>query len=263
MMRHGSIDLCMAALATAALVSCTGEEAVEVADPGTATTQKAPPSDTTGDETLGKHGTLDLIVDDIDEFDAELDRLLETFGGYVSSRRSGAIMPTETVPDTGGAREMTLTIKVEAGKFDRFLSGLKKLGSYVHEEVFIKDVTLAFMDMRARIANQQKMEQRLLGYLDDPEQGAATAIEAEKELALVRERIARLSTEFRVMENQIAYATLAMHAAERPPVVERSFWDDLGNAFHKVSIFGLAALPWVAVPVFILYFMFRSIRRKT
>lgn len=270
------------------MTACFGKEASRPTDPSLSS-GPAPvvPSETGGEDSrnpspsalpkegvLVKHATLNLVVTDADTVEKKLDDLMRTYGAYVANRQSSARVPTGAALAPSDIQEITLTLKVDAKKFDEFLARVKELGSYTHEEIRIEDVTFAFMDLNARLSNQRRVEQRLVAYLKDPSRDYKLIIEVEKELAVVREKIEQLTAQLRVMENQIAYSTLVLHISVRPewvPPQDRTFWQETVFAFKKsidllletaggLFVLGLAALPWLAVAVAGLYLLFLVIR---
>jgi hypothetical protein len=237
----------------------------------------APPA-VAGKGVLIKRGTITIIVTDAAEAEAKVRSLLTELGGYVSARQSQALVPQQKYLAPSEVRSLTLTLKVDAKAFDTFLARIKEIGSYTAEQVEIEDVTFAFMDLNARLANQKRVEERLLGHLGDPNRDYKMVIEVEKELGRVREQIEQLSAQLRVMEDQIAYSTLTVQLTVMPewvPPAERTFWQDLydsvadslrslADSGRALVIVGVAAIPWLvalAFCLFVLVRLWRLVRR--
>ncbi len=223
---------------------------------------------------LVKRGSISLIVTDAAAAEEKIRVLLNELGGYVAGRQSYASVPQQKYLAPSDVRSLTLTLKIDAKKFDDFLAKVKAVGSYTSEEVSIEDVTFAFMDLNARIQNQKRVEERLLGYLNDPARDFKAVIEVEKELGHVREQIEQLSAQLRLMDNQIAYSTLTVNLSVSPEWTapqERTFWGDLKDtvtasvrslADTAVSLFILlvAALPWLACGGVLAWLVVRAAR---
>lgn len=273
-------------VAVLSLTACLGKDSPVASDPALPAgpsvdgeplddaTPGTPPAGLPKGGILVKHGSLNLVVKDAVQTEKKLNDLMRTYGAYVAARQSSARVPQGAALAPSEIREITLTLKVDAKKFDEFLTRVKELGSYTNEEIRIEDVTFAFMDLNARLANQRRVEQRLVGYLDDPDRDYKLVIEVEKELSQVREKIERFMARMRVMENQIAYSTLVLHISVRPewvPPKERTFWQETVHAVSKsldllgetaggLFVLGLAALPWLVVAAGGLYLLFLVIR---
>jgi hypothetical protein len=211
---------------------------------------------------LVRHGSLVLIVADAKAAEAKILELLQTYGGYVAGRQSSASIPAGRALAPSEVRSVTLTLKVDAKQFDVFLMRVKAVGSYTSEEVQVDDVTLAYMDLNARLANQKRVEERLVALLrGEAAKDIAAVLEVERELGRVREVVEQLSTQLRSMDDQISYSTLAVTLSVQPewvPPEERTFGADvsdavgasllaLGGTARAGLILLLAALPWLAV----------------
>jgi len=261
----------VASVVLAMLASCASRERATIDAPSAVVSEAsrpvsdyskaAPPMAIPAQGVLVKSGTVSLIVGNAKEAEDRIRALMQTYGAYISGRESTASVPRGKVLAPSETRSVTLTIKVDAKNFDVFLEKVKEVGSYISEQVRVDDITFAYTDLNARLANQRKVEERLLGYLSDPNRDYKLIIEVEKELARVREQIEQLSAQLRVMENQIAYSTLVVHMTVMPdyvPPEERTFWQQLGDMLARslavlldtakaAVIFGIAALPWVVV----------------
>ena len=275
----------MLALLAMACMSKAAREPVTGGSPAPSEATRPVPADANGapmavpaQGVLVKRGSISLIVADAAAAEERIRALLNELGGYVAGRQSYASVPQQKYLAPSDVRSLTLTLKIDAKKFDDFLAKVKAVGSYTSEEVAIEDVTFAFMDLNARIQNQKRVEERLLGYLNDPARDFKAVIEVEKELGHVREQIEQLSAQLRLMDNQIAYSTLTVTLSVSPEWTapqERTFWGDLKDtvaaslkslAETAVSLFILvvAALPWLICGGLLLWLVLavaRGVRR--
>ena len=95
-----------------------------------------------------------------------------------------------------------------------------------------RDVTAQYVDLEARIANQKKLEERIVGVLDEVKGKIGEVLEVEQQLARVRENIERLEGQMRVLKDQVTMATLTIHVREDKdyvPPQEPSFGDSIGE----------------------------------
>jgi hypothetical protein len=222
---------------------------------------------------LIKKGSLTLIVGEARKAEERLNEVLKNYDAYVSARQSNATVPQSKYLSPSEIRSITLTIKVEARRFDELLAQVKQIGSYTHESVQTEDVTFAHADLTARLANQKKVEERLLGHLSDHARDFKSVLEVEKELSRVREQIEQLTAQLRTMENQIAYSTLTLEISVQPeyvPPSQRSFGQEVRETFkgslgamsttaRTLAIAAVAILPWLIVAGLFLWGLIRLI----
>jgi hypothetical protein len=284
-MRHAALRPVLAFVSVVAVAAAgcyeAAREVASVSGPSVRsdaapTAPAGPPMAVPAQGVLIKHGTVSLVVTDADTAEQKIRDLMKIHGAYVASRESRATVHPGRTLGPSEVHSLTLTIKVEAKAFDAFLAGVKQAGSFTSEDVRVEDVTFAYMDLNARLANQRRVEERLLKYLDDPSRDYKMVLEVEKELARVREQVEQLSAQLRVMENQIAYSTVVLHLnvrADWVPPEERSFAADvgealsasisaLGEAARLAVLFAVAAVPWMIVIAVVVFAVFLVARRR-
>jgi len=223
---------------------------------------------------LVKTGALTLIVGEASKAQTQLAELIMTYDAYVAGKQAEAWVPHARYLAPSEVRQMTFTIKVPAARFDAFVEEVKAIGSYTNESMSIEDVTFEYVDLDARLSNQKKVEERLLGHLQTSARELKDIVEVERELARVREQIETLTAQFKVLKDRVAFSTLTLTLSVQPdfvPPVERSFFQQLGDKFVdsiealwdtvKVGIIlALAALPWLLVLGCGLYVLVRLVR---
>ncbi|MBM4352201.1 MAG: DUF4349 domain-containing protein [Deltaproteobacteria bacterium] len=210
---------------------------------------------------LVKTGALTLIVGEAGKAQEKLAELVTKYDGYVAGKQAEAWIPHARYLAPSEVRQMTYTLKIPADRFDEFVGEVKTIGSYTNESMNIEDVTFEYVDLDARLSNQKKVEQRLLGHLETSARELKDIVEVERELARVREQIETLTAQFKVLQDRVAFSTLTLTIsvqADFVPPVERTYFQELGDKFMdslkalgdaiKVgSILALAALPWLLV----------------
>ena len=222
---------------------------------------------------LIKKGSLTLIVGEATKAEERLKEILKGYDAYISARQSNATVPQSKYLKPSEVSSITLTIKIEAKRFDEFLAQVKQIGSYTQESVTTEDVTFAHADLTARLANQKRVEERLLGHLSDRARDFKSVLEIEKELSRVREQIEQLTAQLRTMENQIAYSTLTLQISVQPeyvPPSQRTFGQEVKETFkgsigamgttgRTLGIAVVAILPWLVVGGLLLWGLVRFI----
>ncbi|MDQ7778458.1 MAG: DUF4349 domain-containing protein [Planctomycetota bacterium] len=136
------------------------------------------------------NGSLALVVESIAITQKKAQELAETAGGYVV-KISGA----------------GIVVKIPAAKFIEVADAIAKLGEVTRREIAGSDVTEEMFDIQTRLANAEKMRERLLKLLETT-QKTKDALEVEKELGRVTEEIERFKGRIRFLQEGVAYSTL-------------------------------------------------------
>jgi hypothetical protein len=147
-----------------------------------------------------------LVVEDFSQLEARLRETVKQYGGYLSQ--------TELDRMQGERRSGRWTVRVPVDRYDAFLQSVSGLGVPTSFNQQAVDVTEEFVDITARIANQQKLEARILELLDRPGDEIQHVIEVERELARVREAIERMEGRLRYLADQTAMTTVTISARE-------------------------------------------------
>jgi len=205
-----------------------------------------------------------LVVRDFDAAEAELRKLVEQRGGFLSSA---------TVDRTSGAyRTGRWVVRLPVGEYASFLSSIGTLGIPESLSERAQDVTEEFVDIQARIDNKQKLEQRIVELLKETKDGVKDVIEVERELGRVREEIERMQGRLRYLRDQTSLSTITISVTERrdyiPPQAPTfggrisetwsNSWSALSTFGKDLLVFFVAATPWllavglfIALPIFL------------
>ena len=145
-------------------------------------------------------------VDGVDAASAALRALVERHHGYIAAARtSGA----------GGRDSASFDLRVPASSVGGFRSQVAELGTLLSDTEKAEDVTEQRADIDARVRNARAQEKRLLDLLSDKTGTLTDVMAVEKELASVRETIERIEAQQRVLEGQIAMATVRVELVGR------------------------------------------------
>ena len=202
-----------------------------------------------------------------EEFETEIANLVANHQAY----RSNVIFNR----NRGENRSGTWVIRVPTDQYTDFLEAVKTLGIPEEVQEKTKDVTAQYVDLEARIANQKKLETRILGVLDEVKGNIGEVLQVEQQLARVRENIERLEGQMRVLRDQVTLATLTIHVREDKeyvPPQAPGFGYQIGEIWNKslgamkafgkgLVLFLVAILPWLVVIVPLVYLAYRLIRR--
>jgi hypothetical protein len=192
-------------------------------------------------------------------------RFVAEAGGYVVNRE--ADRSDETV------KNVAMTLRVPAPKFESALAELRGHGTVLTESATGRDVTEEFTDTEAQLKSKRRLEDRLL-HIVDGSGSVKDMLEVENELTRVRTDIERLEGHSRLLTNQTAFATIqATFVSPAQPIVHdgESVGSRFANAFRTAGgvfvavatglIVGVGALGPVALPAGALYLIVRRRRR--
>lgn len=221
------------------------------------------------------NASLHLIVADTSEALAEIKRLADTMGGFIAD--------SNVWRDEGHPRA-TVTVRVPAEKLEDALSQFRGLAVEVESESLdSQDVTEEYVDLQARLKNEQRTEAELLQLLESrSETGKTTDIlEVHRELGQVRSQIEQIQGRLNYLSNLSSMATvritLTPDALQQPVIV--AGWQPKGTARNAVRtllrtlqffadfaiVFFLLILPVVlviAIPLAALFLIGRAIWRR-
>lgn len=219
--------------------------------------------------------SLHLIVQDADVAMKEVERLAQDMGGFVSE---------SNVWKSEGYRQATVTVRIPAEDLNDALSAFRDLALDVESEnVDSQDVTEEYVDLEARLTNEQRTEQELLELLETRSEIGKTEdiLEVHRELKVVRAEIEQLQGRMRYLDNLSAMATvrLTLTPDELLEPIDVGGWRPQGTArdavrmllrtlqfFADVAIvFVLYILPVlivIAIPITILVLIIRGLVRR-
>jgi hypothetical protein len=196
-----------------------------------------------------------------------LDRRLAALGGFVADAKVNH--------GDGGVASATLVLRVPADKLAAFMSDASGFGRVLHESLSSEDVTDAYVDVNARLANARRLEARLLELVAARTDGVTQLLEVERELARVREQIERYEAQIKSYDNQVAMSTIKLElvtppvVATLPPTTLRErltrtlagSWAALVGTGQAVLVLAVALLPWL-LPLSLLGLGLRSLLRR-
>lgn len=166
------------------------------ATPSAGSTVAAPPG---AGRSLVVTVDLAVTVPDVDRASTELRARAESAGGYVAEAADRGSSDSRRV-------ELDLRVPVaRASDLRAFVAGLGQLTSDAEKS---EDVTEERADLEARLGNARVEERRLLEVMQQRTGTIGDVLEAEKEIARVREAIERLDAQKRSMESRIDLATV-------------------------------------------------------
>ena len=219
---------------------------------------------------------LRLIVKDTQASLEAVQSLTGELGGYVASSRTW---------HTEEQLSASLTLRVPADQLNTALEKLRALALEVDSEnISGEDVTQEYVDLEARLRNEEAYEKELLALLTETRERTSRAediLAVYERLTEVRGRIEQIKGRMQYLENMSAMATITVElipselmqpitvAGWHPTGTARSAIRALINAFQFfvdaaiwIVLFGLPVLIIIAVPFVVLWYIIRWLRRR-
>jgi hypothetical protein len=238
-------------------VAATGAGGVDAAGAPDALTVGAPVAE---GRDIVRTGTMTVTVADAPGAADDVRRLAADRGGFVADE-------SVRVEDD----EVDLTLRVPADGFDDLRDEIAELGDVAAQDSQAQDVTAQVVDLDSRIASLRASVERLRGLLGQAgDVGQLAAVEGE--LASRESELEALLGQQRVLQDQVALATLTVHLTQerRPTLADDApgFTDGLRAGWVglvEVGRVALAALGFAlpfAVPALLVLAAVRWLRRR-
>lgn len=202
--------------------------------------------DTNTEQKIIQRASLSIEVVDFQASSNALILIVERSDGFVSDSYSYV---------TGnGLKRGDFTIRVPTDEFLSVISEIEQIGTVKSKHTSGQDVTEEYIDLKARINNLERQEQRLLEILDMAN-NTQEVLEVEREIWRVRGEIEQLTGRINYLENRIELATISVSLYEQEPITHSwGIRDAFRAAFEAfVSVIrGFIILVGYAVPILIL-----------
>ncbi|MBQ2854457.1 MAG: DUF4349 domain-containing protein [Oscillospiraceae bacterium] len=179
---------------------------------------------------------MDAETEDLDALLAGLDQKITAMGGYVEDQDiyNGSSYASRR------HRNANLTIRIPAADVDAFTEEVKGIANVVSTNLNRDDITLNYVATESKITALKTEEARLLELLAQAET-MSDLLEIEARLSDVRYELERYSSQLRLYDNQVDYATIYLFISEvqeYTPVAEKTVWERIRDGFSS-SVKGL------------------------
>ena len=200
-----------------------------------------------------------------------VDQRLAAAGGYMEDQsiRNGSASSARRY------RSANMTLRIPVDQLDAFMETLGGLVNVVTSSRSTTDVTLQYVDTESRITALKTEQTRLLELLAKAE-NMSDLLEIEERLTEVRYELEQYSSQLRLLDNQIDYATVYLSLSEvkeYTPVEEKTRLEtirdgfltslkDLGEGILDFISAILIDLPYIVVFGGVLWGLTAFLRRK-
>ena len=199
---------------------------------------------------------MDVETEDLDGILGQLGEKIGELDGYVEEQRiyNGSNYSNRRY------RSASMTVRIPADQLEAFTQEVAGISNVVSSNRSLEDVTLSYVATESRMNALIAEEERLLELMEQAET-MADLLEIEARLTDVRYELERVTSQLRVYDNLVDYATIHLSISEvqeYTPVQERTVWQRIsegfvsslkgvGDFFLELFVFLLVASPYLAV----------------
>lgn len=169
-------------------------------------------------------------TEDLDVLLAGLNEQIDALNGYVESRQ---VYNGSAYSSSSRYRNANLTVRIPAESVDQFTEHMEGASNVVSSNQEMDDVTLSYVAVESRMKALQAEEERLLELMGQAE-NMTDLLEIESRLTQVRYELESVTSQLRVYDNQVDYATIYLYVSEVTEytvVEEQTVWQRLGSGF--------------------------------
>ena len=189
---------------------------------------------------------LSAETEDLDAMTQALQEKISQLGGYVEDQ-------TVYNGSAYAYRSASMTVRIPAEDVDKFTEEVAGISNVVSQEKNLEDITLQYVDTESRLTALETEQTRLLELLEQAET-TADLLEIEARLSEVRYQLESATSQLRLYDNQVDYATIYLsieEVQEYTPVEEPTLWERISEGFVG-SLKGLGSgavdlLVWIIV----------------
>ena len=214
-------------------------------------------------------------TEDLDALLQQVDEKMASLGGYAEKREVYNGSPSAT----RRYRRATITVRVPAEQLNQFTDAVTGLSNVTSCTESADDITLSYIATQSRITALETEQTRLLELLAKAE-NMDTLLQIEKRLTDVRTDLERVTSQLRLYDNQVNYATVYLELSEvkeytvvtEPETVWERIGEgfmqslkDLGDFFTELFVAVIVGLPYlvvIAVLVVALILILRARKKK-
>ncbi len=152
---------------------------------------------------------VDIDVKELDAFDRLIHTAVDDFEGYMEDARV-----TNYATEYDEYRYAYYTIRIPAEKLDDFLGSMDGEGSVTSKEISMRDVSLDYVDVEARIESYEKEKANLNRILDQADD-VSDIIAIEDRLSTIQYNLDSAKSQKRMLEGRVSYSAVRLKAREK------------------------------------------------
>lgn len=183
------------------------------------------------DQKLVRRVNLSVETEDLDTLLEQISTKLSQLGGYMEQQQ----LNNGSSYSSYRSRSASLTIRIPADRLDDFVQQVKGISNVVRFNQSTENITLSYVATESRMKALQTEEARLLELLAKAE-NMSDLLEIEQRLTDVRYELESITSQLRVMQNQVDYATVNLNIDQVRVYTEvepQSVWQRIGSGLRS------------------------------
>ena len=218
---------------------------------------------------------MEAETDDLDVLLAQLESKIAALSGYVEDQQiyNGSAYSGRRY------RYANLTVRVPADQVEAFTEHMDGVSNIISKNKTMDDVTLQYVATESRMKALKAEEERLLELMAQAE-NMSDLLQIEARLTDVRYELESVTSQLRVYDNLVDYATIHLNLTEvqeYTPVEEETLWQrisggfveslkNLGNFFVELFVALIVGLPYLvfigAIVVVVVIFSRKAAKKR-
>ena len=183
------------------------------------------------EQKLIKTVRMDVETEDLEALLPQISAKITQLGGYVENQE----LYNGSSYSSYRHRSADLTIRVPAESLNGFVEDVKGVSNVVTYNESTENVTLQYVSTESRMKALEVEQERLLELLGKAE-NMADLLEIEARLTDVRYELESVTSQLRVLANQVDYATIHLYISQvevYTETEEQTVWQRIGSGFRE------------------------------
>ena len=175
--------------------------------------------------------SMDVETEDLETLLPQIGSKITALGGYVENQE----LYNGSSYSSYRHRSANLTIRVPAESLNSFVEDVKGVSNVVSYNESTENVTLQYVSTESRMKALEVEQERLLELLAKAE-NMADLLEIEARLTDVRYELENVTSQLRVLSNQVDYATIRLYISQvkvYTETQEQTIWQRIGSGFKE------------------------------
>jgi len=177
-------------------------------------------------------------------------------------KKYDAVILNASMSKYDGSEQAEILIKLPPVHFMTLLDELQTIGKVESKSITEEDITEEYYDVKARLANAQKVQDRLFGILKKANK-VEDILKVEKEIERVGENIEVLEGKIRYFDSKVDYSriTISIYSRKEKFIDLSGIGRGFGNAI-KYAIHFFFIIIWfiiIIIPLIVVIFVLRPV----
>ena len=174
---------------------------------------------------------MEAETEDLDALLPQINEKIAALGGYVENQE----LYNGSAYSTYRHRSASMTIRIPAEQLAGFAEDVKNVSNVISYNESTENVTLQYVSTESRMLALEVEQERLLELLAKAE-NMSDLLEIEARLTDVRYELESVTSQLRVLANQVDYATVHLYISQvkvYTETEEQTVWQRIGSGFKE------------------------------